>query len=290
MTPERYKQVGHIYHAALELDSGGRAAFLDGACGGDDELRREVESLLGAHDRASDYFAALAVGVAADVVAQQKNPSLIGHSLNHYQVLSLLGAGGMGEVFLAEDTRLGRKVALKVLPAAFTGDPDRIRRFEQEAKAASALNQPNILTIHEIGEIDNCHFIVSEYVEGETLRQRMKTGEMTLNAALDVAIQVASALSAAHAAGITHRDIKPKNVMVRPDGLVKVLDFGLAKLAESRIEDRGSRIEDRRGSIQSSILNPQSSILNPQSSIHRAGRGDRDGSLYVAGAGARTEG
>jgi serine/threonine protein kinase len=140
----------------------------------------------------------------------------------------------MGQVYLADDTRLGRKVALKVLPPEFTGDPDRIRRFEQEAKAASGLNQPNILTIHEIGEIDNCHFIVSEYIEGEPLRQRMKNGGMTCSAAMDVAIQVASALSAAHAAGITHRDIKPENVMARPDGLIKVLDFGLAKLSETQ--------------------------------------------------------
>jgi Tol biopolymer transport system component len=213
--------------------------FLTGACGGEDELRREVESLLRAHDKAGKYFAAPAMEVAGGLLAEQKNPSLapslIGRSISHYQVLSLLGAGGMGEVFLAEDTRLGRKVALKVLPAAFTGNPERVRRFEREAKAASALNQPNILTIHEIGEIDNCHFIVSEYVEGETLRQRMKAGKLAWSVALDVALQVASALAAAHAAGITHRDIKPENVMVRPDGLVKALDFGLAKLTETQL-------------------------------------------------------
>src|SRR5262249_25166553 len=148
------------------------------------------------------------------------------------------------------------KVALKVLPPAFTGDPDRIRRFEQEAKAASALNQPNILTIHEIGEIDNCHFIVSEYVEGETLRQRMKNGEMTPSAALDVTIQVPSAPSPAHAAGITHRDIKPENVMVRPDGVVKVLDFGLAKLTERQRDGETEGQRDGEGESVPLSLRP----------------------------------
>jgi Tol biopolymer transport system component/serine/threonine protein kinase len=234
MSAERYQQAAHLYHAALEREPDERAAFLDEACGGDDELRREIESLLKAHDKAGNYFAAPAMEVAAGLLAERRSLLRVGQSLSHYRVLSLIGAGGMGEVYLAEDTRLGRKVGLKLLPAAFTGNPDRVRRFEQEAKAASALNQPNILTIHEIGEIDNCHFIVSEYVEGETLRQRMKDGKMASRAALDVATQVASALAAAHAARITHRDIKPENVMVRPDGLVKVLDFGLAKLTETQ--------------------------------------------------------
>src|SRR5262245_50329542 len=234
MTSEQYRRVGEIYHGAMELAPEARADFLAGACGDDDELRREVESLLRAREQAEGFIAGKVAGVVADIAAEKQIPSLIGHKISHYQVLSLLGVGGMGEVFLAEDTRLGRKVALKTLPSAFTGDPDRVRRFEQEAKAASALNQPNILTIHEIGAIDNRHFIVSEYVEGETLRQLMQKGEMTLSAALDVAVQVASALAAAHAAGITHRDVKPENVMLRPDGLVKVLDFGLAKLTETQ--------------------------------------------------------
>jgi serine/threonine protein kinase/Tol biopolymer transport system component len=234
MSPERYQQACNLYHAALEIEPQARSAFLDGACGEDHELRSELESLLEAHDKAGNYFAAPAMEVAADLLAGHRGLSLVGRSLSHYRVLSLIGAGGMGEVYLAEDTSLGRKVALKLLPAAFTGNPDRVRRFEQEAKAASALNDPNILTIHEIGDIDNCHFIVSEYVEGETLRRRINDGKMECCAALDVAAQVASALAAAHAAGITHRDIKPENVMMRPDGLIKVLDFGLAKLTETQ--------------------------------------------------------
>src|SRR5205085_595266 len=142
------------------------------------------------------------------------------------------GAGGMGEVYLAQDTILGRKVALKILAAEFAVHPDRMRRFVQEAKAASALNHPNIITIYEIDETDSGHFIVIEFIEGETLRERMRLARMKFPEVLDVAIQTASALAAAHGAGIIHRDIKPDNVMLRRDGIVKVLDFGLAKLSE----------------------------------------------------------
>jgi len=154
-------------------------------------------------------------------------------NISHYRIVSKIGAGGMGEVYLAEDTRLDRKVALKLLPAEFTQDADRVRRFIQEAKAASALNHPNIITIYEIGEEQGTHFMATEFIDGQTLRQIMAT-RMPLGTLIEIAIQIASALGAAHAAGIVHRDIKPENVMVRPDGLVKVLDFGLAKLAERR--------------------------------------------------------
>src|SRR2546422_8800907 len=153
-------------------------------------------------------------------------------NLSHYRIVSPLGAGGMGEVYLAEDTRLGRKVALKLLPEQFTKDADRVRRFEQEARAASALNHPNIITIYDIGQANGVHFIATEFIEGQTLRQQLLSARMQLSEALDVALQVTGALEAAHAAGITHRDIKPENIMVRPDGYVKVLDFGLAKLTE----------------------------------------------------------
>src|ERR1044071_90363 len=155
-----------------------------------------------------------------------------GTRLGPYQILSRVGAGGMGEVYLARDTRLGRNVAIKILPAEFTTDEDRVRRFEREAKAASALNHPNIITIHEFGEAAGSHYIATEYIEGKTLREYIATEAMTARDALDVAVQIASALSAAHRAGIIHRDIKPDNVMLRPDGYAKVLDFGLVKLAE----------------------------------------------------------
>ena len=157
----------------------------------------------------------------------------IGTIINHYRILSSLGAGGMGEVYLAEDTRLGRKVALKLLPASFVKNTDRLRRFEQEARTASALNHPNIITIHDIGQSDSTHFIATEYIEGETLRHRLAAGpRLQLLEILDIGIQVAGALAAAHEAGIIHRDIKPENVMLRPDGYVKVLDFGIAKLTD----------------------------------------------------------
>ena len=170
--------------------------------------------------------------------------SLPAHTtISHYHILSLLGAGGMGKVYLAEDTKLRRKVALKLLAADLTKNEDRLRRFEQEAQAASALNHPNILTIHEIGSEGDAHFIATEFIDGETLRQRLVHSRMAIREVLDVAVQVAGALAAAHSAGIIHRDIKPENIMVRPDGLVKVLDFGLAKLTETQAPstDSGAR-------------------------------------------------
>src|SRR5262245_36180847 len=241
MNPERWRQVDQVFQAALERASEDRVAFISAACGGDDSLRREVESLLQASQQAGSYFDAPALEVAAELLAQQKIPSMVGRRLSHYQVLSLIGAGGMGEVFLAEDTRLGRRVALKVLPPAFTWDHERIRRVEREAKAASALNHPHILTIHEVGEVDGAHYIVSEFVEGETLRALIERGKLNVKEATAIAEQVTSALCVAHEAGIIHRDIKPENVMVRRDGIVKVLDFGLAKLTERRPDSVDSK-------------------------------------------------
>lgn len=159
-----------------------------------------------------------------------------GTLIAHYRLLACLGVGGMGEVYLAEDTRLGRKIALKILPAAFTQHPERLARFEQEARAASALNHPNIITVYEIGQHESWHFIAFEYVDGETLRDRLAKTRLPLAEAVDIALQAATALEAAHAAGITHRDIKPENIMLRPDGYVKLLDFGLAKLTEKSLE------------------------------------------------------
>ncbi len=237
MTSERWRQIEQIYHAAMEHADNERTLFLDQACAGDGALRHEIVSLIAAGKQASDFENALVLEADTKLLAlgQALSPaqSPTGSQIGHYQILSQLGAGGMGEVFLAHDPRLNRKVAIKVLPTEFTRDAGRLRRFEQEARAASALNHPNIITIYEIGEAgtedSKTHFIATEFIEGRTLRQLMNA-PFGASDALEIIIQVASALSAAHQAGIVHRDIKPENVMVRPDGLVKVLDFGLAKL------------------------------------------------------------
>lgn len=232
MRAERFRQIDELFDAALERDSTVRAAFLDAACAGDDELRVEVESLLAAHERAENFIESPALEVAARGAAEHINAAGVGRRVGPYNILSLLGAGGMGEVYLAEDARLNRRVALKLLPAEFTKDAERIRRFEREAHAASALNHPNIVTIHEVGRADGTHFIATEFVEGQTLRRLISDAALKTRDALNVAAQIAEALAAAHAAGIIHRDIKPENIMLRPDGYAKVLDFGIAKLTE----------------------------------------------------------
>jgi Tol biopolymer transport system component len=229
MTPERFQQISQLYHAAMACEPEQRAAFIQQSCGSDPDLRREVESLLIGGNSAEAFLLSKAMNEAVKKLSDE--PSLVGRTLDHYQVLSLLGSGGMGDVYRARDTNLGREVAIKVLSAGFSSGKDRLR-FEREARAASALNHPNILTIYEIEQVDELRFIAAEFVDGETLRERLAKGRMKLDELLDVAIQISSALSAAHAAGIVHRDIKPENVMFRRDALVKVLDFGLAKLAE----------------------------------------------------------
>jgi serine/threonine protein kinase len=236
MKPERWKKLDALFHEALELQGEARAVHLAKACGDDGQLRVEAERLIAAHERESSFIDAPIFAEAAKLADDYHIESPIGHRIGPYKVISQLGRGGMGEVFLAEDSRLGRKVALKVLPAAFTENRDRVQRFEREAKAASALNHPNILTIYEIGQASTdaggTHYIISEFVAGETLRALIERGRLGINEAIAIAQQVAGALDVAHQAGIIHRDIKPENVMVRPDGLVKVLDFGLAKLTE----------------------------------------------------------
>jgi Tol biopolymer transport system component len=236
MTPERFQQISQLYHATLEREPEQRAGFLQQSCGRDRDLRQEVESLLASEKSAEAFFSSKGMKEAKRL--DKPSPSLVGRTLDNYKVLSLLGVGGMGEVYLARDTRLGREVAIKVLPAGFASGTDRLR-LEREARAASALNHPNILTIYEINEADDQLFIAAEFVDGETLRQRIRKGRLKRGEVLDVAIQIASALSAAHAAGIVHRDLKPENVMLRHDALVKVLDFGLAKLTDPQTTTTG---------------------------------------------------
>src|SRR6266567_2346326 len=234
MTPQRWQQLKQIFQSALERNPAERSAFLNQACADDPLLRSQVESLIASHKQAGDSIEAMAAEAATEMLDDDQAVSIVGKQISHYQVVSRIGRGGMGEVFLAHDTSLGRKVALKLLRSDFTRNEERLRRFQQEARAASALNHPNILTIYEIGHDGSLHFMATEYVEGETLRQHLSRARMTVGQTLDVAIQVASALAAAHQAGIIHRDIKPENTMVRTDGNVKVLDFGLAKLTEPK--------------------------------------------------------
>src|SRR6185503_15868382 len=231
MTPERWQQVKEIFDSAIKYLPEHRNIFLSQACGGDNELRSEVESLITSHEKEGSFIDEPAYYAAAELLANEKELPT-GDAIGNYEVLSFISRGGMGEVYLAQDKRLTRKVALKLLPAAFTKDNDRLRRFEQEARAASALNHPNIITIYEIFQANSTHVIATEFVEGETLRQRLGRSSLSLSEALNIAIQIADALAVAHKAGIIHRDIKPENVMLRPDGYVKILDFGLAKLSE----------------------------------------------------------
>lgn len=249
MDPERWQRIKEVLHSALERAPQERAAFVNDACAGDSSLRSEVEALLASHEQAGSFIESPAFELMADSMADQAD-LLAGQSLGHYQVIALIGAGGMGEVYLAEDTRLGRKIALKVLTTHFTLDSERLRRFQQEARAASALNHPNILTIHEIGQIDSRHFMVTEFIEGKTLRVMMAKAPMAVPDALRIASHIASALAAAHADGIVHRDIKPENVMLREDGIVKVLDFGLAKLTDSKTgEAETTLVKTEQGTV-----------------------------------------
>ncbi len=229
MKLERWQQIDELFQAALEREPAERAAYLDEACGGDQALRKEVESLLKSDEQAERFIETPAFKEASHFLADHQPESMVGRAMGPYEIVALLGAGGMGEVYLAQDARLNRRVALKLLPACFTRDDERSRRFEQEARAASALNHPNIVTIYEIGQSDGTQFITTEFIDGVTLRSRITAGRIELSEALDIALQVASALAAAHQAGVVHRDIKPENVMLRRDGYVKVLDFGLAK-------------------------------------------------------------
>jgi serine/threonine protein kinase/Tol biopolymer transport system component len=231
--PQNWQRVKEIFQGALELQGAERASFLDRECADQSAVREEVESLLRSYEIAGSFMEAPAVAQAADSLAGADQKLTPGQRVKQYQIVSLIGEGGMGEVYLATDTTLGRRIALKVLPAFVSKDPERLRRFTQEARTASRLSHPNVCVVHEIGETDDGRpFIAIEYVAGMTLRQRLRSDAMKLGDVLDIGIQIADALTAAHEAGIVHRDIKPENIMIRPEGYVKILDFGLAKLTE----------------------------------------------------------
>jgi serine/threonine protein kinase len=259
---DQWQKAKELYEAAIMRPPGERLSFLDERCGGDEELRLEVESLLSFSDDAESFLEKPAVGEVAEIIVAKNEKLFVGQQLSHYEIIEQIGAGGMGEVYLAQDERLGRRVALKLLAAHITEDKNRVSRFRQEAFATSALNHPNIVTIHEIGEWQGRDFIITEFIDGITLRTRLQKKKTAVGEALDIALQIASALAAAHSAGVVHRDIKPENIMIRKDGLVKVLDFGIAKY---RPTEKGQKALVETGNR----------------------RNHRNRCLYVAGTGAR---
>src|SRR6266702_7315775 len=233
MEPGRWARITDIYHATIARPPEERVSFVGQECHGDETLRRQVEAMVKSHERSGDFIETPAFAIAPELLIEVQTVDLIGQSIGHYQIESLLGVGGMGQVYLARDERLGRKVALKLLPERLTADETQLSRFKTEARSASALNHPNILTVYEIGADGNRDFIATEFIDGVTLHTLLARERMNLHDVLEVAIQVGSALAAAHKAGVIHRDIKPGNIMLRQDGYVKVLDFGIAKLAQT---------------------------------------------------------
>lgn len=237
MISNRYHEINNLLDELLELPPRERPAFLQRSCGGDTSLQQTLEALLAAYESEDGFLDSPALfQLGQDQQPTPLSTDLSGCVIAGYGILGPLGAGALAEVWLARDTRLQRRVALKVLRTKFARDPNQVLRFEHEARAASNLNHPNIVTIHEIGESEGCHFIAQEFVDGVTLRKRLQNGALPLASAIDLASQVAGALAAAHSAGIIHRDIKPENLMIRTDGLVKVLDFGIARVIEEATE------------------------------------------------------
>jgi serine/threonine protein kinase len=262
MTPERWQEIEAVFQEALDRPALKRASFLDDACAGDEELKEEATTLIAAHDEAGAFIEQPAMAHDAHVLLGSDKEG--NRDIGPYRIIERIGAGGMAEVYLAQDTRLNRLVALKLLPPYFASDDFRLRRFQSEARAASALNHPNILTIHEVGENDGVYFIATEFIDGQTIRELIRNTQLPLEEILEIAEQVASALSVAHAAGIVHRDIKPENIMRRRDGLVKMLDFGIAKLLEPETPNRPNHTVGFRTLTEAGLVMGTANYMSPE--------------------------